>query len=107
VRGVSAYAGVVAVKTLEILVTGRVQNVGFRSCVRRIAMNLAISGKVMNLADGRVQIYATGEPVVLEKFTSMLYSCPVAVIRDLAVHETGYVSFPDFSIQRGIYQYGI
>lgn len=94
-------------KTLEILVTGRVQNIGFRSCVRRIAMNLAISGKAMNLADGRVQIYATGESVVLEKFISMLYGCSRVVIRDLAVHETDYVSFPDFSIQRGIYQYGI
>jgi len=95
------------VKTLEILVTGRVQNVGFRSCVRRIAMNLAISGKAMNLADGRVRIYATGDPVVLEKFLSMLYGCPRVVIRDLAVHETTYLGFPDFSIQRGIYQYGI
>jgi acylphosphatase len=50
-------------KTLQILVIGRVQGVGFRACVRRIASDMNIRGTVMNLPDGKVQIYATGEPI--------------------------------------------
>jgi acylphosphatase len=50
-------------KTLQILVIGRVQGVGFRACVRWIASDMNIRGTVMNLPDGKVQIYATGEPI--------------------------------------------
>ena len=54
------------VKTIEIFISGRVQKVGFRACVRRIATNLKVNGTVMNLPDGKVQIYATGELMILE-----------------------------------------
>ncbi len=85
-------------KTLRILVIGRVQGVGFRACVRRIAAEMNIRGTVMNLKDGRVQIYATGEPVVLEKFISMLYGCPRALVRDIHTSEINLHAFEDFSI---------
>ena len=84
--------------TQEILVTGRVQKVGFRSCVKRIAMDLNVTGNVMNLADGRVQIYVTADPMILEKFISMLYSCPRALIRDIRTTEVPLRSFEDFSV---------
>ena len=74
-------------KTVQIFITGRVQKVGFRACVRKIATDLSVSGTVFNLPDGRVQVYATGEPMVLEKFISTIYGCPRAVIRDLKVAE--------------------
>jgi acylphosphatase len=88
------------VKTLEIHASGRVQSVGFRACVKRVAANLGIAGEVMNLPDGRVRITATAEEVVLEKFISMLYGCPRVVIRNLEVGELGLTNFPDFSIRR-------
>jgi acylphosphatase len=88
------------VKTLEILITGRVQKVGFRACVRRIATDLHIAGTVMNLPDGRVQIFASSDPMILEKFISMLYGCPRAVIRDMRSHEIVPKSFDGFSIIR-------
>jgi acylphosphatase len=87
-------------KTFEILVTGRVQRVGFRACIRRIAINVGITGEVMNLPDGRVRIIATGEPPLLEKFVSMLYGCTRVVIRDLQVHDREMQAFRDFSIIR-------
>ncbi|MHC1627148.1 MAG: acylphosphatase [Methanoculleaceae archaeon] len=93
-------------KTVEILVSGRVQGVGFRSCIRKTADILCVRGVATNLSDGRVQVVATGDEMVLEKFISMLYSCPRAVIRDLSVREVEYTEFPDFSIRRGYYQYG-
>ena len=89
------------VNTLEILINGRVQKVGFRACVRRIATDLNVTGTVINLADGRVHIYATGEPIILEKFVSMVYGCPRAIIRDLRTSEIPLKQFDDFSIIKG------
>jgi acylphosphatase len=88
------------VKTIELHASGRVQSVGFRACVKRVAGNLGILGDVMNLPDGRVRITATAEEVILEKFVSMLYGCPRVVIRNLEVRELPFTSFSDFSIRR-------
>ena len=85
-------------KTLEIIITGRVQKVGFRACVKKIAMDLNVTGTVMNLNDGKVQIFATADPIILEKFISMLYSCPRAVIRDIKTTEIMVRSYDEFSI---------
>ncbi len=87
-------------KTLDIFITGRVQKVGFRACIKKIASDLNIAGTVTNLEDGRVRICATGEPIVLEKFTSMIYSCPRAVIRDIRIMEAPLQAFTGFSIIR-------
>ena len=89
------------INTIEIFISGRVQKVGFRACIRRIATDLKVTGTVMNLTDGRVQIYATGELMILEKFVSMVYGCPRAVIRDLRELEIPLKSFDDFSIIKG------
>jgi acylphosphatase len=93
------------VKTIEIRITGRVQGVGFRACIKRIATNLGVGGEAMNLPDGRVLITATAEPVILDKFVSMLYGCPRVVIRDLVQQEIPPAAYPEFTIQRGSYQY--
>jgi acylphosphatase len=89
------------VKTIEIFISGRVQKVGFRACVKKIASDLHITGTVINLADSRVQIYASGEPMILEKFVSMIYGCPRAVIRDIRLTEIPLKQYDDFSIIKG------
>jgi acylphosphatase len=88
-------------KTVGIFISGRVQKIGFRACIRRIATDLKVNGTVMNLPDGRVHIYATGELMILEKFVSMVYGCPRAVIRDLRQSEIQLKIFDDFSIIKG------
>jgi acylphosphatase len=88
------------VSTLELNISGKVQKVGFRVCVKRIALSLSIVGTVRNLPDGRVHIIATGEPILLEKFISMLYGCPRAVIRDIRVTRIDTRNFPEFSIAK-------
>ncbi len=88
-------------RTIEVVISGRVQKVGFRACVRRIATDLKVNGTVMNLPDGRVHIYATGELMILEKFVSMVYGCPRAVIRDIRQSEIPVKIFDDFSIIKG------
>jgi len=86
------------VKTVEITITGRVQKVGFRACIRKIATDLSVTGMVWNLPDGHVQVFATAETVILEKFVSMLYGCPRAVIRDVRILEIPIRTFDEFSI---------
>lgn len=89
-------------KTIELIITGRVQKVGFRACIRHIATSLGVTGEVENLFDGRVHVLATGEDVILEKFISMLYSCPRAIIRDISMKDYILTEFPDFSIKRSL-----
>ena len=88
-------------KSVEIFISGRVQRVGFRACVRRIATDLHVTGTVINLPDGRVHIYATADSMILEKFISMLYSCPRAVIRDIKTSDIPVMMLNDFSIIKG------
>ena len=92
-------------KTIEIRVSGRVQGVGFRACIKRIATNLGIGGEAMNLPDGQVLITTTADPVILDKFVSMLYGCPRVIIREIVQQEIPHADYPEFTIQRGSYQY--
>lgn len=51
----------------DILYVGTVQGVGFRYTARAIATRLAVAGYVKNLADGRVQLVAEGDPEELAR----------------------------------------
>jgi acylphosphatase len=99
-RGFSQKNGTI---TIEIEISGHVQNVGFRACVRKIATHLGVSGEVMNLKSGSVLITASGEAVVLEKFISMLYGCPRAVIRGITTNEVEPGEFSGFMVKRGLF----
>jgi len=48
--------------TAHWFVSGRVQGVGFRYHVMRVAGRLDVRGDVRNLSDGRVEIRAQGSP---------------------------------------------
>ncbi|MGP8256341.1 MAG: acylphosphatase [Methanoregula sp.] len=85
-------------KTLEIVITGRVQKVGFRACARKIAMDLKVTGTIINLSDGKVQIFATADPIILEKFISMLYGCPRAIIRGIKTKDIMIRTYDEFSV---------
>ncbi len=49
------------------LVSGRVQGVGYRAAARAEAQRLGLAGWVRNLPDGRVELWAEGEAVQLER----------------------------------------
>ena len=44
--------------TRQIFYSGRVQGVGFRAAIKRIASGYEVTGWVKNLADGRVEMQA-------------------------------------------------
>ena len=54
-------------KQLHALFTGRVQGVGFRFMVCRIAERFSVTGFVRNLSNGEVELVAEGaEPELIE-----------------------------------------
>ncbi len=61
-----------AEKILRVIVTGRVQGVGFRYFVEREALKIGIHGWVRNRRDGNVEAVFAGTP---EQVEAMLASC--------------------------------
>lgn len=73
-------------KTVEIIVSGRVQGVGYRFYTSHRAALLQIRGWVRNLADGSVKVIARGSN--LDEFISYLRQGPLmARVDNLEVRE--------------------
>ena len=62
--------------TVEAVVRGRVQGVGFRWFAQREATALGLAGWVANEPDGSVRCVATGPPAALEAFIGRLRDGP-------------------------------
>ncbi len=88
------------IKTVEILFSGKVQKVGFRACIRSTAQDLGLTGEVENLSDGRVRALVTGEEILIDKFLSLTYSCPRAIIKNIDVTDFVSTGFSEFIIKR-------
>ena len=65
-------------KTLQVFYEGRVQGVGFRYTARRIAAGFDVAGYVRNLADGRVELLASGEAEEVDAFLEALRESELA-----------------------------
>ncbi|WP_024297662.1 acylphosphatase [Methylomicrobium lacus] len=64
-------------RRVKIVVSGRVQGVYFRLFTQNKAKHLAILGTVRNLPDGRVEIYAEAEHLMIDKFVKWCSKGPV------------------------------
>lgn len=71
----------------RFLVSGRVQGVGFRAFVAEAARAAGVSGWVRNLADGRVEVFAEGEPASLEALAGACARGPLLSRVDLLCTE--------------------
>ena len=73
-------------KTVQVFYEGRVQGVGFRYTARRVAAGFDVAGYVRNLADGRVELVASGDADEVDGF--------LEAVRDseLAGHIAGEVA---------------
>lgn len=59
-------------------VSGRVQGVFFRASTRQKAVQLGCAGYAKNLADGRVEVLAIGEPTAVAQLIEWLWLGPPA-----------------------------
>lgn len=88
-------------RTVRILVSGRVQGVGFRAFAVREAERIGIEGWVRNLPDGRVEALARGEPAALEEFLDALRRGPLlARVAGVAIEDRPDAPAPAGFVQR-------
>jgi acylphosphatase len=80
--------------------TGRVQGVGFRYQALQVAKGFEVSGFVMNLPDGRVQLEAEGATAEVRDFVIAVQERMDGYIRKVEQTETKRAAkFQGFSIR--------
>ena len=69
-----------------ILISGKVQGVGFRHFTRENAMKLGVHGYAKNLRNGKVEVVAEGDKAALDQFVTLLRKGPsIAKVEDVKV----------------------
>lgn len=88
-------------KNLKLLISGRVQGIGYRAFVEKRAENHGIKGYVKNLSDGKVEVVAKGDDKDLDQFIEKLRKGPAfALVRDIEIDEISLTeNFKDFRIE--------
>jgi acylphosphatase len=61
------------VRSLQCVVSGKVQGVYFRSWIFDQAQSLGLKGWVRNLADGKIEVLAQGDDAALEELRKRLH----------------------------------
>jgi len=85
----------------KIIVTGRVQGVGFRAFTQNLATSLGVKGYVRNLRNGNVEVVAEADEDTLKMFCNRLkQGPPAAVVQDFLIDEMeGKSGFNNFAIK--------
>jgi len=71
----------------RFIVTGRVQGVFFRASTRERALRLGITGHAKNLADGSVEVVASGTRESVDELDAWLHHGPQAAEVELVRRE--------------------
>ena len=83
----------------NIIFIGRVQGVGFRYFTHRVAQQLGVRGRVKNLPNGTVEVYAEGDEDPMEQFLTGIKKGPsLGFVKDVEVGEAEPEGYQDFSI---------
>jgi acylphosphatase len=75
------------IRGARLLVSGRVQGVGFRYFVTQAAEGFGVSGYARNLPDGDVEVVAEGPPHALDALEEVLRTGPRAARVERVVRE--------------------
>lgn len=88
-------------RTVHLIVKGRVQGVSYRASAKEEADRLSITGWVRNTPEGHVEITATGSDAALKAFTAWCHRGPShAHVTNLITESQPETLFKDFSIRR-------
>ncbi len=88
------------VKSVKLRVYGRVQGVGFRPFVYRLATALNLKGYVLN-SSGSVEILLQGDPIAIKRFITELRekAPPLSVIDSIEQYEIESKEYKEFIIE--------
>ena len=88
-------------KTIRIVVSGKVQGVYFRQSTKEMAQQLGITGTVKNLSNGSVEVIATGIGQQLQLLADWCHQGPPrARVDDVQTSLLPYEQFTDFKVTR-------
>jgi len=89
------------VKHLNIMITGKVQGVGFRETTKIIANQMMVNGFVRNEKDGSVYIEAEGEEIFLEEFVNWCHEGPDrSRVENVTVSDGEVKNYRNFEVLR-------
>jgi acylphosphatase len=81
-------------------IVGHVQGVGFRAFARHSARGLGLRGWTRNLADGSVEVFASGTLEQLSEFSGLLRKGPhLSEVRQVDEKEAALEQWTDFVIR--------
>jgi acylphosphatase len=87
-------------KALDVVVSGRVQRVGFRAFTRRNALLLGVKGYVENTGDGKVHAVLEGDDHQVDKLLELVRQGPgVAEVREVKVSEAEKAGHKGFEVR--------
>jgi acylphosphatase len=82
------------------IVAGVVQGVYFRGSAQRQAKSLGVTGWVRNLSDGRLEVFACGEPAQVQDFIRWLWiGPPRARVHHIITEHADVQDMDDFDIR--------
>jgi len=87
-------------KSVNLSISGVVQNVGFRFYTQKKARELGVKGFVKNMTDGSVYAEAEAEPDIINSFIEFCRKGPYwSRVSDVRVQDAPVKDFEDFSIR--------
>ena len=88
-------------KTVHLLIIGKVQGVFFRATASENANSLGLKGWVANTEANSVEMIVTGEPEPIEKIIEWCHKGPVAAkVEEVNEKEIPLQTFNDFIIKK-------
>ena len=85
-------------RCVNLVITGRVQGVGYRAWAERTAATLGIRGWVRNRSDGSVELYAAGTQQAIEALIEASCHGPrAAAVEHIAIEDAEDDGSTDFS----------
>ena len=86
-------------ETRLIIISGRVQGVGFRNWIKRICKNLSLEGNVKNTVDMNVEAMITGPKFNLDQLCEQCQRGPLlAKVEDVKIKRVNLKEFNSLNI---------
>lgn len=88
-------------KIVRVVITGRVQGVGYRDWTRAVARQLGLNGWVRNRVDDTVEAVFAGEPATVDRMVAACRRGPsLARVDTVEVLSTDAADIPDGFMRR-------
>ena len=88
-------------KTVHLLISGKVQGVFFRESARKLAEKINIKGWIKNTSDEKVEAMISGDVNDVNDFINWCYTGPErAEVTDVIVSQQAQTSFEKFKVIR-------